>query len=433
MRNINPQTFCVEPYLELRINPNGSLNFCHAALNKDIADIDNIRYTQLDEYFNSSQTINKVRQQLKTGQQITQCKDCYKNESQGIVSFRQRNNLRYNIFPGLDFEQSAEESNIWKHIDQKKLKPKFYHVNFSNLCNMACLMCNANSSSLFSSVGKKIQLVSKDQPTKLDWTDGPTWKNFCNHILTNDQIVCLHIMGGEPLYHKRFKELLQLLNQQKHTDFHFTFVTNGSVYDQELIDLLKNFKSVTVEISIETVDSSNDYIRRYGNTSEVLANITQWCQHISDSFNVVLRTVPQALSAPHYVNLLRFALDHNLLIDSNTLEYPSFLKVNILPDHLRSQIKNQLQQEFLHTEYTNSVHAINLRNRVNHAINIQKNVRDLIVMLDEPCADIEHQRQLFVDYCAKFDRIGQKNIKDYISDLWLFMQNYGYEKKLIDN
>ncbi len=433
MHDIDPQTFCVQPYLELRINSDGSLNFCHAARKQNFGKIDNIHHTQLDNYFNSSPTIINVRQQIQTGQQTTQCENCYKNESQGIISFRQRHNLRYNIFPGLDFSQSAQESNVWKHIKQKKLKPKFYHISFGNLCNMACLMCCADNSSLFASLGKKIGLVAKQQPIKLDWTVEPAWSEFCNHIVTNEQIICLHVMGGEPMYHKRFRELLEFLVQQKHTNFHFTFVTNGSIYNQELIALLGQFKSVTIEISIETVDASNDYIRRHGNTSQVLANIKQWCNHICDTFNVVLRTVPQALSAPHYINLLYFARDHHLLIDSNVLQYPSFLKVNVLPEYLRTNIKKRLQQEFLSTEYTNSAHAINLRNQNNLDTNLQKNAQDLIVMLDEPCVDIEQERQLFVDHCVKFDRIGQQNIKDYIYDLWAFMQNYGYEKKLFDH
>lgn len=433
MINVNSETFCVGPYVELKISSNGSLNFCHAASTDNIPLDDNIVTMSPEKYFNSSRTIEHVRSQIEQGSSLDQCHRCYKNDKNNIVSFRVRRNLQYQIFPDRDFKQSFEERQFQKIMSSNNLKPRFYHVSFSNLCNMACMMCNPSNSSLLASTFKSIKILPQDREIYTDWTQGPAWNIFLDHLLNNDQIYCLHIMGGEPLYHKRFKQLLKFLNENNHTNFHFTFVTNGSVYDPELVDLLSNFLSVSVEISLEGVGLENDYIRQAGNTQEVVGNIVQWSQKRSDRFDVVLRTVPQALSACNYHNLLQFALDNNLIVDSNVLENPDFLKLNILPKDLRDHIKQQLSDKFLKNESVETVHDINLRNRDRIYQTVQNNARTVIKLLDEYSADIELKRQEFVDYCVKFDRHRKTNIKTHVPDLLSFMNTYDYEQKLFKN
>jgi organic radical activating enzyme len=433
MINVDPETFCVGPYAELKINSDGSLNFCHAASTKNIPLKDNIETMSPEEYFNESSTINHVRSQISQGNSLEQCYRCYKNDKNNIVSFRVRRNLQYQIFPDRDFKQSFEERKFQDLMVSKNLKPRFYHVSFSNLCNMACMMCTPSNSSLLASTFKKINIIPQDTPILTDWTQGPAWNVFLDHLLNNDQIYCLHIMGGEPLYHKRFKELLKFLNANKHTNFHFTFVTNGSVYDSELVDLLGNFSSVVVEISLEGIGLENDYIRQAGNTEEVVENILKWARHRSDRFDVVLRTVPQALSACNYHKFLQFALDNNLIVDSNVLENPDFLKLNVLPKDLRNQIKQQLSEKFLQSVSVDTVHDINLRNRDRVYQTVQNNAKTVIKLLDEPCVDIEFKQQQFVDYCVNFDRYRKNNIKTHLPDLLDFMNNHSYEQKLLKN
>jgi sulfatase maturation enzyme AslB (radical SAM superfamily) len=418
------------PYVELRINSNGQLNFCHVAQADAIPPKDNMANMTVDEYFYDSSTVKQVRQLLQQGQAVSQCQRCYKTEQAGIVSYRQRRNLQYEIFPGLDFDQSFQESTAWSRIQQGQIKPHFYHVSLSNLCNMACMMCHPYNSSLLASTWKRARLLDNSTPVLLDWTQGPAWPKFCQHLLNNPQIVCLHIMGGEPLYHKRFQELLEFLVEHQHTNFAFTFVTNGSVYNPHIADLLNHFDSVTIEISLDGVGLDNDYVRHASNTPQIIQNIQQWISHRNQQLDVVLRTVPQALTACTYKNLLQFALDHEISIDSNVLENPNYMKPNVLPDSIKQQIKQDLITTFDLDCYTPTTQAINLRNRHQIWLNVQKNARDLVQQLDEPCPDILNLQSQLVNYCAKFDSTRKLSVATHVPELLDFMKTHGYEQKL---
>jgi sulfatase maturation enzyme AslB (radical SAM superfamily) len=240
-------------------------------------------------------------------------------------------------------------------------------------------------------------------------------------------------MGGEPLYHKRFRELLTLLQDKKHTNFHLTFVTNGSIYDSSIISLLANFKSVVIEISIDGIGNVNNYIRHTSNSEQIVNNIKSWCKHITKNFDIVLRSVPQVLSAINYDQLLEFADNNNLIIDSNDLINPNFMHLNILPNNLKQQVKDKISNKVLHTDCADTVRNINVRDNSNVLHNLQKNAELVIMQLDSKCQDIENKRLEFVDYCVKFDRYRGFNIRDYIPELLDFMNEYGYEQKLYSN
>jgi len=106
----NEKTFCIGPYSEVRINPDGSLNFCHYADGTNIGADDNIKKITVDDYFQTSKTITNTRLTLEQGGSVSRCHKCYTEESRGLISFRHRRNIQAGIFPKEDFEQSYKES-----------------------------------------------------------------------------------------------------------------------------------------------------------------------------------------------------------------------------------------------------------------------------------------------------------------------------------
>jgi len=424
VHNINASTFCVGPWIEVRVGADGALNFCHAAKRVQIPHNEYIQRANLDDYFSTGTSVQQARDLILQGHQVDRCTNCYRNDELNVVSFRTRRNLQYGIFPKQDFGPSVSESKFWQDI-KADVKPRFYHISFSNLCNMSCLMCNPTDSSLFATTQQRANGVTPIQPTLTDWTQGPAWDQFCDHILDNDRIFCIHIMGGEPMYHKRFKEFLTLLNQKSHTDFHFTFVTNGSVFDSDVVALLHNFRSTTVEISLETVTLANDYIRRFAHpTQHVINNIDQWCQHRSENFNVVLRSVPQALSVLDYDQLLDYAWSKQLLIDSNWMHHPEFLQSNILPEKIKKIVSQRLAK-FLNK--APDIADINLRDQSKVWKNLQNNARAVLDQMNSDCNNPEIQRKQFAEWCARFDRERGIHAADYVPELLHFLNYYHYE------
>ncbi len=420
---VHADTFCVGPWAEIRVNSNGSLNYCHYADNTSLPLDDSVAVLSLDNYFSKSQTIIDVRNSLATGLKTPRCHRCYHEESIDCISFRHRRNIQFGIFPGADFDQSLIESDFFTRFETKS-KPRFYHVSFSNLCNMACMMCHSKDSTRFDDFVRRAGLSNTMQPVRNDWTQGPAWHEFCEHLINNPDIICLHIMGGEPMYHKRFRELLKFLTDHHHTDFHFTFVTNGTIYDENIFEYLAQFRSVTIEISIEGFGPENDYVRHGSDTQKIVENLHSFLAHRSSILDVVLRTVPQALTVMQYHKILEFCRKHNVTIDSNPLSNPDFLHCSVLPIDMKKRVQQSLEKFMIPDNGT--VNKINLRNRNNVHTALSTNAKFVLKHLFQDPINKKSMQQLLVDYCTKWDRTRRYHIKDYIPELSDFFQEYGY-------
>jgi MoaA/NifB/PqqE/SkfB family radical SAM enzyme len=383
----------------------------------------------LSDWFSLGQS--PIRQKIQQGTALSGCQRCYKTESQSIVSNRNRSNLKSSIYAGNFFRNSLLQSPSWPRLCKSNLpdkKPAFLHVSLSNLCNLGCKMCSPKFSSHLTSTLKKINLISPDTPNLLDWTqDASRWQQFCDLVVNNPDLFCLHFMGGEPLLHKKFHELIDLCIEKKSTNFHLTFVTNGTVYNKELITKLKHFKSIAIEISIENFHPTNDYIRQGGNMQTIKKNILNFIKNRNDRFDVVLRTVPQALSVMHYDTILDFAFEHEITIDMNNLSDPAYLKISILPREIKQKVAQKFTSKYLNNnavEHDVSSRAFLLRNQTEFNIQLQDHVKNIIKLLQEPEPEnIDAIRQQFVNYNKIFDQSSTRFIELY-PDLELFYHEY---------
>lgn len=425
--NPNKKTFCAGAFTEIRINSDGTIQFCHAANRSFIPDSDNVFNFSIDDYFKKSETVINTRNSLFNGDFLAACTGCYDTEKNNSVSCRMRRNLQAGIFPDNDFIPSFYES--LSRIE-KVTKPKFYNINLSNLCNMGCIMCDGNYSNVVSKLHTKSGIIENNGEYLRDWTTNKKiWNSFCEHLLNNDQISCLHIMGGEPLHHKKFHELIDFLIDNNHVNFHFTFVTNGSVYSQELIEKLKKFKSLQIEISIETTKKSNGYIRYPSNTEKIIDNIKSFCQIQDDFTDVILRTVPQILSVDDYDSILNLALETSTVVDSNFLHDPSFLKPNLLTESQKNKIIDKLQAYVVKS----SKNIINVRNNFDIEKRISDNAQMVINAINEPCSNIDYKRSQLVEYCAKIDSARNIDVRNYVPSIKSLFNQYDYESARYNN
>jgi len=424
----NDQVTCVAPWTSMRINTNGDYKYCDHSRE--------ITQSALlpSQWFADGQSVAAARKSIQEGHALPGCYQCYHNENNKFDSFRQRKNLQAAIHHGPHFKESVKQSPAFARMTHSTLathRPAFIHVSLSNLCNLSCRMCTPTSSSKLTSIYKKINLISKDVPTLIDWTiDSTKWDDFSqNLVLNNTDLICLHFMGGEPLYHSRFYELINTCVQQSKTDFHITFVTNGTVWHPELIDLLSNFKSVTVEISIENFHKTNDYVRNGSDYTVIKKNIVNLLATKTDNILVVLRPVPQALSIEHYDTLIDFALEHNLSIDANMLFDPPELAISTLPTDYKQKIVDKLTIKYskLLAQHSDQFLVHQVRNQ-HHAHQTQQtayHVKKIICLLQQSEPDnVEQLRYKFVEYNQQFDQVVGNRFHDYFVDLINFYEKY---------
>jgi MoaA/NifB/PqqE/SkfB family radical SAM enzyme len=420
----NDQITCIAPWYELRINPDGSMDYCHATKSRGkLSDL------SFKEWFEKSASVQQIRTDIQQGHPITDCSQCYTAEQNNLISFRQRRNLQAAIYHGKNFSESVRQSPSWNRISGQtdKFLPSFIHVSLSNLCNLSCRMCYPGSSSQLISLYKKVGMIDDSVPVLTDWTTNHSkWTDFCNLVIDNPSLVSLHFMGGEPLYHKKFYEFLNLCIEKNKTDFHLSFTTNGTQINQELVEKLAQFKSVFMGISIENFHYSNDYIRIGSSFSQVKQNIEKFLQLKSDNISVCLRPAPQALSIEHYDTLIDFAIEHDINIDNNHMDNPRYLKIIILPPELKHNIQKKLKEKYQwlldeHKYLKSTVdpsRIVNLRNKNSVLEQIRTHIEFLFVYLEESePKDIEELRTQFVQYNQKIDLYSDLKFVDVYPEL----------------
>jgi len=204
-----------------------------------------------------------------------------------------------------------------------------------NQCNLSCRMCTPTSSS---GVQKVWQAIGRDSKAKLDTFD------YYNHILENAETIrYIDIMGGEPFYHKKTKQMLQTLIDRGHAQ-NITIYTfsNATKIDQKTISLLKQFKGLGLTISTDGVGKLQEYIRpglkwsQFETNLELLKN---------NNINFQIASTLNVLNILNYEELEDWCMEKGYTITNPTvLEYPKEMAPHNLPIRLRHLVPERFKK-----------------------------------------------------------------------------------------
>jgi sulfatase maturation enzyme AslB (radical SAM superfamily) len=333
----NQTVFCNVPWTNLHIYWDGSFGACcserHAPHSDSVKY--NIKNMSVSDWY-SEIPMQTMRTQIKSDTMLSQCEGCYKEETIGYESRRIKENFKSVIFTKQAFNKSYAQSPMHRAFESTTIDrlPIDWHVDLGNECNLACKMCNPRASSKISSIFNKWKIL--EETANRNWTQDPVaWQNFLDSIMLVPNLNRLHFMGGEPLLNKKFLELLDFLLENKRQAISISFVTNGTVMNQLVVDKLKQFSSCDIEISLESISNNNHYIRQASNTATILKTISELSAQQTDTFHVVLRSVPQLLNINNYDQYISWAWNLKLPIQGIPLIRPDYLQIAVLPFDLR--------------------------------------------------------------------------------------------------
>jgi hypothetical protein len=409
--------FCNTPWYELHVYWDGSLGICCQEAHKLYQATDtqyNIATMSIQDWFNS-EPVKKFRVGLLGDNRLTECRRCYTEEDFGGNSRRLKSNQKSVIFTRTAFDASFEQSPGYQHfLNSNKSQgatnthPIDMHIDLGNFCNLACKMCNPRASSTIAAQQVKWGIESSRQYLGTDWTrNEPVWNNFKQQLLELPNLNNIHFMGGETLLTGRFENLVDTMIEHQRFNICFSFVTNGTVFRPELLDKLKLFRRVGIEVSIETIDEHNAYQRQGTDTNVVLENIKryqQWCN--GTSITVALRPAPSLLSIGYYTELLQYALDNQFIVKSNLCYAPRFLSAEILPASIK-QLYQSKYLKFLDQLSTVEVDSdYNASDPNNHHRAIKEQAEMCLNILQIPTPDdSEEQLARMVRHCERWDRV----------------------------
>ena len=340
----NKNIFCNTPWYELHVYWDGSLGICCQEDHKLYQDANyNVANTSLLTWFNSDPVTN-FRQALLRDKQHSACRRCYIDEQAQGNSRRLKSNQKSVIFTRQAFEPSYQQSPGLPHFEHSlnnrgltTSAPIDVHIDLGNFCNLACKMCKPRASSKIASQHVLWGIETSRQYLGVDWTkDSQVWQSFLDQLLAIPGLKNIHFMGGETLLTPRLEQLVDRFTAEKRFEVCFSFVTNGTVYNQRLIEKLCKFSRVGIEVSIETLTAHNAYQRQGTDTDLVLENIDKYLENCNDdNITVALRPAPSLLTVGHYISLLQFAQQRRLIVKSNLCFDPEFLYPAVLPTDVK--------------------------------------------------------------------------------------------------
>ena len=424
--------FCAVPWLHSHLYWDGTYGACCSELSKPQGLQKNLADTDIVEWYNS-EPMRNFRLRILDNKALPECNGCYKEESYGHQSRRIRENFKVAIFTKQAFEKSFEQSPWYNKFkaseitgDADKL-PMDLHIDFGNECNLACKMCFPSASSRIAQQYSKWNL---ELEKKSNWTNSDTlYQNFLKNIECIPNLHRIHIMGGEPLINKRFHAFIDWLIENNYSEISLSFVSNGTQIDKKLIEKLKFFKMVDIEISLESIHSNNHYIRQGSETDKVIDNLKHLMQYRSNTFQVVLRSVPQLLSVNNYYDYILFAFNNNLSIQSIPLTDPRYLAIGVLPIEIRHSLISKYQD----VKNTILDKTVNLK-----TISVGRDTSRLELQLGQECdiiisllqqpepADIDKLREELIFWLMRWDKVSNLNAYNFYPEYQNFLKEYGY-------
>ena len=434
----NQKIFCNTPWYELHIYWDGSLGICCQEAHKLYDNSDkqfNIATMSISEWFNS-QPVQSFRSNILQDQPLSECQRCYKEEEHDGNSRRLKSNQKSVIFTRTAFTESFQQSPGYKkfiHSQQNQGETKTWpidlHIDLGNFCNLACKMCNSQASSTIASQEVKWGIENSRQYLGTNWTRNKSvWENFKKQLLDLPTLNNIHFMGGETLLTDRFEDLLDTMIEHRRFDLCFSFVTNGTVFNERLLNKLKHFRRVGLEVSIEAIDEHNSYQRQGTKTDVVLSNIKryqEWCN--GTSITVTLRPAPSILSIGYYAELLQYALDRQLIVKSNLCINPRFLSAEILPTNIKTQYLQKFQKFLEQIKNISVDQDYNASDPHNYQHIIKEQALMCMSVLKSPTpADIDEQLEKMVRHCEKWDRIYGYDAKKLYPEFKEILERYEY-------
>ena len=297
--------FCVLPFFGYEYAPDG--NGTHCCL--------------LPKNYN----IDAIRESMLAGQRSEFCNACWNLEDKGLVSDRKLKNS------ALDFYWDRDIRFIEEDARQGKYQPIMIKNIASNTCNSTCVTCSSKYSTAWGPLEKKIGLVPF---APVSMTEEHVAKN-----LNFKEMLSLNLIGGEPLYKKLNFYILKQLIAHGNDKCFIQITTNGStVLSDDNKKLLKQFKNLNFNVSIDGVGAVFEYLRYPIKWDEMLTTL-DYFKSITD--NISVSYTVSNLNVLYHLETVEWFKKENLPYNYNPVIYPGHFKPSALPESIKMAIFNK--------------------------------------------------------------------------------------------
>lgn len=332
------KTFCMHPFTGLATREDGAVKACCRS-----HPVGYIQDQTLEQIWNND-TMQRIRRQVLNGERPAECAPCFSLEDQGVESLRQRHingiipEARINLYP----------NTLLQEIMPFELPTM--EIKLNNLCNLKCRMCNPMDSTSWNDweeveefykkednylVEKVITLNLKKKPFLDSFVDTDNWWKSFEKLLPYFRRV--EFAGGEPLMDPTHYKILDMLAPYG-DNIEIKYATNLSMLgkgNRTIWEYWPKFKSVAVNVSIDGIGDSFEYVRGNSSWTELIGNIKQIqiVPNISRIVGAVAVQVSNILILDQMIEL--FLDDLGIVFYTNMVNYPNVLSAQVLPVKLK--------------------------------------------------------------------------------------------------
>ena len=344
MKNqINYQTFCVAPFVHQSLKTDGSIKACCRSLPR----ITSIQKDSLISAWNHK-TLKQLRLDAISGQVNSLCNICFDQEKKNVKSLRQNYNSSERNYR--EAVRRAENMDKDGYLDQS---PTWIEFKLSNLCNLKCRMCHPLDSTQWFNDYKLVKHLRE-----------PNWRNYLSMFGVDQKPLLsvfdekfyddvnlflkkafyLQFAGGEPLYDLAHYKILERAKSRA-KEIRLGYATNLtvlSIKDHNVLDYWKNFRGVTVQVSIDGPPELNNYIRGGSERYNIEKNIEK-VKKLSNTVIVCKPTI-QALNILYLPELIKWSKKNKFdLMNYHFVKFPEFLDCRIWTGDARERITKKLE------------------------------------------------------------------------------------------
>jgi MoaA/NifB/PqqE/SkfB family radical SAM enzyme len=277
--SLSTETFCILPFSHLSTTTIGEIRLCCRS-----ETIGHIKSENLATVW-KSETMNQIRKDLIEGVKRDECKRCWTDEENGIVSLRKGQNIA---------RASSYAENLKDHLSGKTPSLPTLELKLSNRCNLRCLMCSPAASTKWMKAWSKVRPIYREGYS--EWVDRVIEDNNLESsssldlFLSNPEFIeeftkavqdirMLDFAGGEPLIDPlHYRILRRVIDHGVPNETTLRYSTNLTVLEFEKLNILElwsHFKEVHLTISIDGSRELNAFIRSGTKHDDLEANIKE--------------------------------------------------------------------------------------------------------------------------------------------------------------
>lgn len=318
IRNKDKRQFiCLAPFSTMLFTQFGEILPCY--YNKNIVFGKYPQDDPVDVWF--GEKMQKLRENLKSNNMSYGCQDCYNYIKS--KNFYSTGAWKYDYLP-------INKSNFPVSLD----------FQISNICNLACIMCNGE----YSQTVRQWREKKDKYPNPYDKQFVEKIKPFIPHLKNAS------FTGGEVFLIKLYYDIWDAI-ADINPNVRISVATNGTILNSRVIKYLEKL-DFNISISLHSVNKETfEQIRRFSKFEKVMQNFDYFIDYTRRKNTLLtVKICPMRQNAYEIPDLIRFLNSKDVLFQFNNVIFPSYVALWNLPSNELLKLLNFLKKQKYKTE-----------------------------------------------------------------------------------